>query len=64
MEKIQEQVIKDETGSIKGFVYKTQKGFEAWKRERLPESNPIPGNKHTFVGNFNNIAEAVKAIEK
>jgi hypothetical protein len=62
MEKSLEQVVKDENGRIKGFIYETTTGFEAWKRERIPASNPIPGNKHTFVGSFINITEAVNAI--
>lgn len=63
MKKSLEQVVKDEDGRIKGFVYQTASGFEAWKRERLPASNPIPGNKHTFVGSFAHITEAVNAVE-
>ncbi|HWM25964.1 MAG TPA: hypothetical protein VNP98_14180 [Chthoniobacterales bacterium] len=62
-EKSLEQVVKDEDDRIRGFVYQTTSGFEAWKRERLPTSNPIPGNKHTFVGIFANITEAVNAVE-
>lgn len=59
-----ERVIRDEEGLIKGFVYQTASGFEAWKRERLPASNPIPGNKHTFVGSFTTFSEAVSAVER
>jgi hypothetical protein len=59
-----ERVIKDKDGRIKGFVYQTKSGFEAWKRERLPASNPTPGNKHTFVGIFATFSEAVTAVEK
>jgi len=62
--KVLERVVKDANGRIKGFVYQTTSGFESWKRERLPASNPVPGNKHTFVGIFAEISKAVSAVKK
>lgn len=62
MSNILDQVVQNDAGQIIGFVYATDSGFEAWRRERL--SSLTPGNKHTLLGSFNTSDAAVAAIKK
>jgi len=61
MPNILDRIVQNDEGSIIGFVYATGSAFEAWKRERLPSATP--GNKHTYLGEFDTANAAVAALQ-
>lgn len=63
MSNILDQVVQNDAGQIIGFVYATDSGFEAWRRERLLSSS-TPGNKHTYLGIFATRDAAIAALTK
>lgn len=60
MSESETQYVRDDVGSIVGYVKASGGHFEAWKRERLPPETP--GNKHALVGVFDTYEGTVVAL--
>ena len=56
-----DKVFKDVNGVISAYIYKTDDGYEVWKRERIIGT---PGNKHSYVAKYSDIVKATKAAKE
>jgi hypothetical protein len=55
-----DEVFKDANGFVYAYIYINDRAYEVWKRERVTGS--VPGNSHTYIGNFSTIEEARSAV--